>query len=275
MLRGIENIQYCDDAISFDQYFMTWPAPQGYTTGVKEVLRTLLRYAKFASDYVDALDSMLGNPAYDTDAKGLIKQIIERLETTPVQQRCCSAPLTQDLGKNRVTGVDSAKVAGVRFEDQHSREHGYHSLFKNKVSAVAFFYTRCQNPSKCSLTVTKLAALQRLVGHDNLQVVAITYDPEYDTPDRLRTYCEHRGMRFDDSTKALRSLGSSLDVIRDYFRLGASYSGSLVNAHQIELYLIDAQARVVGAFVNLQWQPQEVAREMYEIQVSRPIPAFP
>ena len=64
-------------------------------------------------------------------------------------------------------------------------------------TVVAFFYTRCQNPNKCSLTITKLGDLQRRLddlGMAGIQLAAITYDPGFDLPDRLAAYARARGM---------------------------------------------------------------------------------
>ena len=49
----------------------------------------------------------------------------------------------------------------------------------NKPVVVAFFYTRCQNAAKCSMTMSRLAALQRTLYAQGLdskaRVLAITY----------------------------------------------------------------------------------------------------
>jgi protein SCO1/2 len=62
---------------------------------------------------------------------------------------------------------------------------------------VVFFYTRCDNPNKCSLTVTKLARLQKSIVEEQLEgllrTAAITYDPAYDLPPRLKAYGDNRG----------------------------------------------------------------------------------
>ena len=77
---------------------------------------------------------------------------------------------------------------------------------------VAFFYTRCDNPNKCSLTITKLGRLQRRLadlGLDGrIQTAAITYDPEFDLPARLRAYGENRGVVFSPSDRLFRTRGA-------------------------------------------------------------------
>ena len=65
------------------------------------------------------------------------------------------------------------------------------------------------NPEKCSLTVTRLARLARLIAAEALDanVAGITYDPAFDRPARLRTYGADRGMSFSPRCSLLRTLG--------------------------------------------------------------------
>ena len=69
------------------------------------------------------------------------------------------------------------------------------------------------NPNKCSLTITKLARLQKRIGEEGLQgrvnVAAFTYDPAFDRPARLHAYGADRGMSFDDRNRLLRTTGRS------------------------------------------------------------------
>ena len=90
-----------------------------------------------------------------------------------------------------------------------------------------------------------------------IQTAAITYDPEFDLPTRLRAYGENRGVVFSPSDHLLRTKGA-LAPLEDYFVLGVSFSGTLVNRHRIELFLLDREARVAGAFTRLQWDVEEV-----------------
>jgi protein SCO1/2 len=151
--------------------------------------------------------------------------------------------------------------AGVELEDQDGAHVTFREFFTGKPSVVAFFYTRCDNPNKCSLTITKLGRLQRRLadlGLDGrIQTAAITYDPEFDLPARLRAYGENRGVVFSSSARLFRTRGA-LAPVQDYFELGVSFGETLVNRHRIELFLLDQQGRVAGAFTRLQWDSEEV-----------------
>jgi protein SCO1/2 len=65
-------------------------------------------------------------------------------------------------------------------------------------SIVVFFYTRCDNPMKCSLSVTKLARVhcstRKIRAHPP---AAITHDPEFDRAKLLPVYCKDRAVHMD------------------------------------------------------------------------------
>src|SRR6185503_14500663 len=95
----------------------------------------------------------------------------------------------------------SEPVESLVFEDHNGESITFKEFFQGQPSIVVFFYTRCDNPMKCSLTVTKLARIQTLLEAqglaDRIRTAAITYDPAFDLPERLRAYGQDRGVRMD------------------------------------------------------------------------------
>src|SRR6185295_11809896 len=92
------------------------------------------------------------------------------------------------LGSRR----DSQSIETTVFEDQDGATVTFKEFFQGQPSIVVFFYTRCDNPLKCSLTITKLARIQKLLEEhglaDRIRTAAITYDPAFDLPQRIRGY---------------------------------------------------------------------------------------
>ncbi|HXN22411.1 MAG TPA: SCO family protein [Candidatus Dormibacteraeota bacterium] len=131
---------------------------------------------------------------------------------------------------------DTQTVDSIFFEDQHGTPVRFRELFEGNPSIVVFFYTRCDNPWKCLLTVTKLARVQQLLkerdNSDQIQTVAITYDPAFDLPKRLREYGQDRGVRFDTHHRMLRAT-EGFAALRNHFHLGVNFLESLVNRHRI------------------------------------------
>jgi protein SCO1/2 len=159
-------------------------------------------------------------------------------------------------------------VANTRLEDQDGTPLTYGTFFRGKPSIVVFFYTRCNNPNKCSLTITKLARLQEAIREmrleEELKTAAITYDPQYDLPPRLKAYGENRGVIFGDDHRMLRA-PFGFDDLREYFELGVNYTGTTVNRHRIELYILDSSGAIVATYSRLQWDISEVLGQVQSL----------
>jgi protein SCO1/2 len=153
-------------------------------------------------------------------------------------------------------------LTGVVVEDQDGVRLALTDYLERALTVVAFFYTRCANPNKCSLTITKLADLQQRlaeVGTVDRQLAAISYDPGYDRPARLTAYGRARGLHFDERTRMFRAVEGH-DRMRAWFGLRVGYNGSIVNQHGIELYLVGPQLRIEKVWARIPWQVEEVTR---------------
>ncbi len=156
---------------------------------------------------------------------------------------------------------DDQNIESIVFEDQDGEHVKFADFFYGQPSVVVFFYTRCTNPLKCSLTITKLARLQKLLAERRLDgricTAAITYDPEFDLAERLRGYGGSRGVRMDGDNRLLRAV-EGIEPLRKYFRLGVNFIQSIVNRHRVELYVLDAAGRIAASFERIQWDENEV-----------------
>src|SRR4029079_15611306 len=106
--------------------------------------------------------------------------------------------------------LDLMSIASIVMQDQDGRLLKFVEFFRGSPSIVVFFYTRCDNPMKCSLSVTKLARVQTLLDAQGLarriRTAAITYDPEFDRPERLRVYVKDRAVHLDENHRMLRAI---------------------------------------------------------------------
>jgi protein SCO1/2 len=266
LLKAIENIKYADDAVSFDSYRPSWPS--GYTTALTEITATVAWLGSQASSALPGLRSLLEEPGVLSEAaRANLESVVSELSAggsrcaVPAPRPCCAhhAETAQPLTHEIQTRTEV--LGGVELEDQDGARVTFGEFFTGKPSLVAFFYTRCDNPNKCSVTITKLGRLQRQLAElgldGRIHTAAITYDPEFDLPARLRSYGENRGVVFSPSDRLLRTTGALAPLV-DYFALGVSFGGTLVNRHRIELFLLDHEGRVACAFTQLQWDVEEV-----------------
>ncbi len=267
LLKAIANIAYADDAVSFDSYRPSWPL-SGHTTALQEICATVACLGSEATVALPALRSLLEQPGVLSDAARIkLESAVSKLSAdgsscaVPEPSTCCAHDPENARSVIHDIRPQVDALADVALEDQDGARVTFGEFFTGKPSVVAFFYTRCDNPNKCSLTITKLGRLQgRLadVGLDGrIRTAAITYDPEFDLPARLRAYGENRGVVFSPSDRLFRTRGE-LAALDRYFELGVSFGGTLVNRHRIELFLLDQRCRVAVAFTRLQWDVEDV-----------------
>jgi protein SCO1 len=244
--QAMENIRDADDAVSFDAYRPRWPA-QGRTTAMEEIQQTLA--------------SLGPQPGHDSHC------------CHPPPTGTAESPVRRIATLLSVTGLDSGPRRGevpsdVELEDQDGRGLTYGGFFAGRPSVVAFFYTRCDNPNKCSLTISRLAELQRALAaeglRDRVQTAAITYDPDYDLAPRLRAYGDNRGVTFGPRDRLLRAR-TGFERLEAYFELGVNYGPAVVNRHRIELFLLDEQGRIAATFARLRWDLDGVLRQAREL----------
>jgi protein SCO1/2 len=101
-----------------------------------------------------------------------------------------------------------------------------------------------------------------------LKTAAITYDPEYDLPPTLKAYGENRGVAFGDDDRIFRTR-NGFRRMQEYFQLGVNFTGSIVNRHRIELFILDSRGEIAVTFTRLQWDIQEVLEQAKALLSSR------
>lgn len=273
LLKAIENVKGADDSLTFESYKPRWPLTT-YTTALKEIFQTFGWLGAHARCALADLEALSEDRCHDFSAtiRTEISNAIDliRSDGRDVGADCCALPTSLSLKAICFRGARRAAsfINDIELEDQDGHVLRYGDYFSRTPSIVVFFYSRCNNPNKCSLTVTKLARLQQAIMEaglgKQLKTAAITYDPGYDLPPRLKTYGQNRGVLFDDHNRILRTR-SGFKELRDYFRLGVNFINSIVNRHRIELFILDDRGRIAVTFARLQWDVQEVLDHAKEL----------
>ncbi|CAN7769673.1 SCO family protein [Rhizobium leguminosarum] len=156
---------------------------------------------------------------------------------------CCNGTAKTAPTPSRTIPPD---IWQVIVEDQDETKATLGSRLLGRPSLLAFFYTRCMNPLKCSRTVTVLSETAQLAAAQGLAVgiYAMTYDPLWDTPSRLKGYGRDRGMTFSADLALMRTI-ADWDDLRAAFSLAVGYGPATVNRHQIEVLVLDPSGNVV------------------------------
>src|SRR4051812_18022593 len=137
--------------------------------------------------------------------------------------------------------------AYFRVTDQHGTAYTLEK-FKGRPLALSFFYTSCQNTNKCLRVTRQMASLGNKL--DSLQMekqvnlALVSYEPEIDTPQKLKEYAEINGLHPSEHTFLLQIDQQFRDELLDRLRVGVNFNDGRVNIHAIQLFLLDSQARV-------------------------------
>ncbi len=133
---------------------------------------------------------------------------------------------------------DTAERLGpILLEDQDGERIAFGDLLGGRAAVLAFFYTRCMNPEKCSLTVTRLGRLARLAEASQWSrppmILGLTYDPAFDRSERLRSYGAERDVPFSRTCRLLRTAGP-FEPVTQALNLAVGFGEATVNSHGVE-----------------------------------------
>jgi protein SCO1 len=153
----------------------------------------------------------------------------------------------------------------IRFTDHGGRPGVLRDLM-NKPTVITFFYTRCQNGRKCSMAISLLGALQRQLAQagiaDKVRLIAISYEPQFDTPERINRYATDRGFCLGENALALQLESNHQQQLVDELQAPVSFNAGWVNTHGVELSLLDASGRLVRQYHTLLWDNDQVTEDL-------------
>ncbi|MBG9812702.1 SCO family protein [Priestia endophytica] len=131
----------------------------------------------------------------------------------------------------------------VALQNVHGGEYDFKS---GKVKLVTFFYTNC--PDICPLTMADFKDLQAELKKDEIfdskvELVAISLDPEQDTPSVVKKYAESFGA---DSSgwKWLRGSLKDTKKIADDLKMQYKKGEGNFLSHSTTMYLIDENNKI-------------------------------
>ncbi len=158
-------------------------------------------------------------------------------------------------------------VPDFKVTDQNGKTFQLHEL-KGSYLLMSFVFTRCPMADMCPLTmklsrdlIEKWKAQSSLVREGfPLKIVAVTLDPEYDTPVVLKKYVEQQGMDpehflfLTGEPKVLSDLASEFNVI------GIPNGGTI--SHNVKTALLNPLMVPLQEYKDNQWTPEQVLSVM-------------
>jgi protein SCO1/2 len=146
--------------------------------------------------------------------------------------------------------------------------------FRGKALLLTFIYTRCPLPDFCPRVTRNFAVLEKsLAAYPDLyaktHLLCASFDPEGDTPERLKSYGEtYMGSMapqafahwdFAVSTK------QELNSMAQWFDVGLTKEPDGTITHTLSTTLIGADGKVIRFYPGNEWTPQDVMADVAKV----------
>lgn len=143
--------------------------------------------------------------------------------------------------------------------------------FHGKDLLITFIYTRCPLPNFCPLVTHNFAQINRELSADpavyrKTHLLCISFDPENDTPARLRAY----GATYigSDGKDAFAHWDfavpdqKALEKMALFFDVGLTHQADSTITHTLSTTLIGADGKVIRFYPGNEWTPSQVVADM-------------
>ncbi len=132
--------------------------------------------------------------------------------------------------------------------------------------ALTFLFTRCPLPTYCPLLSDHFAETEKLLqsstSHTNYHLLTISFDPEFDTPEKLRNYASryrkdtnHWTFATGDRT-TVEQLGRQLGLL--LFRETGTIS------HNLRTVVVKPNGTIHHVFRDNQWSPKDLTNALIQ-----------
>ena len=205
-----------------------------------------------------------------TDTDGWIDQI-KKLSAAPSHQPVVISETGGSLPNSFkiLRDVEPLKVGEPLPEYHLTNELGQAistAQYKGGVLAITFIFTRCPFPTFCPFTAKNFADTQqklkaRADAPKNWRLLAISLDPEFDTPRVLKAY----GQAYNyDPERWTLATGPLVDITALAEQFGLAFfrddNGSIT--HNLRTVVLDASGRLQTTIIGNQWTSDELVDDM-------------
>jgi protein SCO1/2 len=168
--------------------------------------------------------------------------------------------------------------------DSDGSVHRFAEFSTGKVTVFSFIYTYCTDPKGCPLAYATLHELKQAIERDpalrdRVRFVSMSFDPQYDTPQAMRSYGgadarDQRGLRWHFLTT---SSGKQLAPLLDGFGQDVSLAREQAPnqrvptlSHMLKVYLIDAGGSVREIYTTSFLHPTVLLNDIKTLLIERP-----
>jgi protein SCO1 len=155
-------------------------------------------------------------------------------------------------------------------------------LMRGRITVLSFIYTRCAAPKACPYATGVLNQIHNLSVDDkilakSMRLVSLSFDPEYDTPQRLADHSENvrdqkSGCEWSFATvqsrAELEKILAAYDQAVDKRQNPADPQGPLY--HTLRVFLIDRDGRIRNIYSSGTLDPRLVVADVKTLLVEEP-----
>ena len=156
--------------------------------------------------------------------------------------------------------------------DSDGKSLNLRDLTHGRVTVLSFIYTRCAATKACPYATSVLGQLHLVSAEDktlarNMRLVSMSFDPEYDTPQRLAAYSEYAEKSGCEWRFVTAKSRADLDAILDAYGQAvdkrpnpADPQGPLY--HTLRIFLIDRNGRIRNIYSSGTLDPRLIVADV-------------
>jgi len=145
------------------------------------------------------------------------------------------------------------------------------SQFRGKNVLITFIYTRCPLPNFCPLVTHNFAKIEKQLSADpklkgTTHLLCVSFDPEHDTPERLKAYGEEYSG--SDARTAFASWDFAVPEkpvlleMAKFFDVGITNEPDQTITHSLSTTLIGRNGKVIKFYPGNEWTPDQVVGDV-------------
>ena len=159
----------------------------------------------------------------------------------------------------------------ARVLDEDGRTRSLNGYLAGRITLLSFIYTHCTDAAGCPLALATLAAVRdRLASNPvaaRAQLVSLSFDPEYDTPDVMRLFRKSFGGDTKKPVWHFLTTASKAQLAPLLAGFGqdtalSSEGGARRLDHTLRVFLVDRHARVREFYSSAHLMPEVIANDI-------------
>lgn len=146
--------------------------------------------------------------------------------------------------------------------------------FRGKALLVTFIYTRCPSPNFCPFVTHHFAVIDKQLAanpalYAGTHLICVSFDPDHDTPQRLRAYAatyigSDAKSAFAHWDFAVPAKPALLEMAK-FFDLGITYGADDAITHTLSTTLIAPDGKVARFYPGNEWTPEQVLADVKQL----------